>query len=120
MDIAATIIPIFIIIILGWLARRKGFLPPEFLNPANRLVYYIAIPAMIFNTLSQATLSSQQSAESGDHHDDLVGGGGGLFRGGTAIQRSGGVTSPKGDLYSVRGSRKSGLYRFGGGLLFHG
>lgn len=59
MDIAATIIPIFIIIILGWLARRKGFLPPEFLNPANRLVYYIAIPAMIFNTLSQATLSNQ-------------------------------------------------------------
>ena len=59
MDIAATIIPIFAIIILGWLARRKGFLPPEFLNPANRLVYHIAIPAMIFNALSQTTLSRQ-------------------------------------------------------------
>lgn len=59
MDIAATIVPIFAIIILGWLARRKGFLPPEFLNPANRLVYHIAIPAMIFNALSQTTLSRQ-------------------------------------------------------------
>jgi len=59
MDIAATIIPIFAIIILGWLARRKGFLPPEFLNPANRLVYYIAIPAMIFNALSKTTLTNQ-------------------------------------------------------------
>ena len=59
MDIAATIIPIFAIIILGWLARRKGFLPPEFLNPANRLVYYIAIPAMIFNALSKTMLTHQ-------------------------------------------------------------
>ncbi len=59
MNISATIVPIFAIIILGWLARRKGFLPPEFLNPANRLVYHIAIPAMIFNALSQTTLSSQ-------------------------------------------------------------
>ncbi len=59
MDIAATIIPVFAIIILGWLARRKGFLPPEFLHPANRLVYHIAIPAMIFNALSRTTLDRQ-------------------------------------------------------------
>ncbi|RTZ99270.1 MAG: AEC family transporter [Deltaproteobacteria bacterium] len=61
MNVAATIIPIFAIIILGWLARRRGFLPPEFLGPANRLVYHIAIPAMIFNALSRATLTSQFS-----------------------------------------------------------
>ena len=59
MNITATIVPIFAIIILGWLARRKGFLPPEFLNPANRLVYHIAIPAMIFNALSKTNLSTQ-------------------------------------------------------------
>ena len=59
MDILTTIIPIFTIIILGWLAQRKGFLPPEFLNPANRLVYFIAIPALIFNAISQTTISRQ-------------------------------------------------------------
>ena len=59
MDILTTIIPIFTIIILGCLAQRKGFLPPEFLNPANRLVYHIAIPALIFNAISQTTISRQ-------------------------------------------------------------
>lgn len=59
MNILSTIIPIFTVIILGWLARKKGFLPPEFLGPANRLVYHIAIPAMIFNAISQAPLSRQ-------------------------------------------------------------
>lgn len=59
MDIAATIIPIFAVIMLGWLARRKGFLPPEFLHPANRIVYHIAIPAMIFAALSRTSLSRQ-------------------------------------------------------------
>ncbi len=44
MHIISTIIPIFAIIILGWFARRKGFIQPEFLGPANRLVYHLAIP----------------------------------------------------------------------------
>ena len=42
----STIIPIFIIIALGALARSRGFIPTAFLEPANRLVYYLAIPAM--------------------------------------------------------------------------
>ncbi len=47
------------IIFLGLFAKRKGFIPPEFLGPANRLVYYLAIPAMIFRAISKASLKAQ-------------------------------------------------------------
>jgi malate permease and related proteins len=57
--IFTTIIPIFSLVILGTLARSKGFLPPEFLGPANRLVYYLAIPAMIFRAIANASLTRQ-------------------------------------------------------------
>ena len=56
MHILATIIPIFIIVMLGWWVHRRGFLPAEFLGPANRLVFYVAIPAMIFQSIARSTL----------------------------------------------------------------
>ncbi|NNF99007.1 MAG: AEC family transporter [Desulfobacteraceae bacterium] len=59
MEILSTIIPIFIIVILGWVARKKGFIPEAFLGPANRLVYYLAIPAMIFRAISKSSLGTQ-------------------------------------------------------------
>lgn len=57
MEILNTIVPIFIVILLGWAARRRGFLRPEFLGPANQLVYHLAIPAMIFRAVSGTTLA---------------------------------------------------------------
>ena len=62
MNIVTTIIPIFVVIILGWFVRWKEFIPPEFLGPANRLVFYIAIPAMIFHSISKASLKTQFDA----------------------------------------------------------
>lgn len=56
MEIIATIIPIFILIMLGWIMRERGFIPAEFLSPANRLVYYLAIPALIFRSISKGSL----------------------------------------------------------------
>ena len=61
MQILNTIIPIFAIILLGLFARRKGYIPPEFLAPANRLVYYLAIPALVFSAISKASLKTQFS-----------------------------------------------------------
>lgn len=58
MDIFATIIPIFAVISIGWAARQRGFIPEEFLGPANQLVYYVAIPAMIFHAISRGSLST--------------------------------------------------------------
>ena len=57
--VTTTIIPIFAVIFLGWFARMKGFIQPEFLGPANRLVYYLAIPALIFHAISKASLKTQ-------------------------------------------------------------
>ena len=56
--IVTTIIPIFSLVALGNIARRRGFLPEAFMGPANRLVYYLAIPAMIFRAISNASLTS--------------------------------------------------------------
>lgn len=59
MNIVTTIIPIFVIILLGWLARVYGFMRPGFLQQANRLVFYLAIPAMVFRSISKTALSGQ-------------------------------------------------------------
>jgi len=55
--IVSTIIPIFSLVALGNIARRRGFLPEAFMGPANRLVYYLAIPAMIFRAIAKASLT---------------------------------------------------------------
>jgi hypothetical protein len=59
MEILYTIAPIFIIILLGWFAKRWGFIPVEFFAPANRLVFYLAIPAIIFRSISRASLRQE-------------------------------------------------------------
>jgi len=56
MQIVTTIVPIFIIVLLGLGVHRRGFLPAGFIEPANRLVYYVAIPAMIFQSITKSTL----------------------------------------------------------------
>ena len=61
MNIISTIIPIFLIIFLGLLAKQRGFFTPDFISQANRLVYYIAIPAMIFSAISKAALKTQMN-----------------------------------------------------------
>ena len=57
-DILTTIVPIFAIIILGWVSHLRGFIPKEFIGPANSLVFYIAIPAMVFNSVAKASLKA--------------------------------------------------------------
>jgi hypothetical protein len=51
--------PHFIVIALGALARQRGFIPPAFLEPANRMVYYLAIPAMIFRAISRSSIGTE-------------------------------------------------------------
>jgi predicted permease len=46
--------PIFVIILLGWSLKARGFLPSHMIGPLNRLVYYLAIPAMVFREVAQA------------------------------------------------------------------
>lgn len=59
MAIITTIIPIFTVILIGWLLRQRKFIQPAFIEPANRLVFYIAIPAMIFKAIINASFEAQ-------------------------------------------------------------
>lgn len=52
--LANTILPVFSIILLGYLLKQRGFIPLSFMSPANQLVYYVALPAMLFVTLAKA------------------------------------------------------------------
>ncbi|MCU0556701.1 MAG: AEC family transporter [Desulfobacterales bacterium] len=56
MQIYLTIVPIFLLVALGWVARRLDLLTSEFMIAGNRLVFYIGIPAMLFISLAKATL----------------------------------------------------------------
>ena len=61
-NVVSTIIPVFAIIFLGCWVRRKGLIRPELLGPANRLVYYVAVPAMIFREIAGASFTAQFNA----------------------------------------------------------
>ena len=54
MDVALNILPVFLVIFLGAGTKRLGFFPDVFVKGANRLVFYIAIPALLFTKLSRA------------------------------------------------------------------
>ncbi|MDW7711248.1 MAG: AEC family transporter [Deferrisomatales bacterium] len=48
------VLPVFAVILLGLAGRRWGLLPDTFQDPANRLAYYLAVPALIFLTVAAA------------------------------------------------------------------
>ena len=62
MKTISIILPIFIIIAAGWLARKRHFIPDAFIGPANQIVYYFAIPAMIFRAVSRASFHDEFSS----------------------------------------------------------
>ncbi|MCE5336464.1 MAG: AEC family transporter [Desulfobacteraceae bacterium] len=49
-----TILPIFSIILLGYLLQVKGIIDPAFSKTANQLVFNIGIPAMVINEIMRA------------------------------------------------------------------
>lgn len=63
-EVVNTIIPIFVVIVLGILLRRMDFLPTAILGPLNKLVFYLAIPAMIFRKIARASFQ--------DHFQPLI------------------------------------------------
>jgi malonate transporter len=52
MSVAQTIIPIFLLILLGASMRRWFGLSPDFWPQLDRLIYYVFFPALLFNTLA--------------------------------------------------------------------
>jgi len=54
LHVAHTIAPIFMVILLGWFLSWRRFIPSGLIGPLNRLVYYLAIPAMIFREVARS------------------------------------------------------------------
>jgi hypothetical protein len=48
------VLPIFALILVGWLARRIGVLGPNATTELNRFVVYLALPALLFDITSHA------------------------------------------------------------------
>lgn len=50
-------VPIFLVIILGWGLRKKELITEEFVSVADKLVFKVALPVVIFQDISGADLS---------------------------------------------------------------
>jgi len=55
--IAGAIVPIFLLILLGYAFKRAGFPGDGFWGPAERMAYYVFLPALIVRNLAAADLS---------------------------------------------------------------
>ena len=50
----SVIIPIFALVLAGWLARRSGVIGPQGMGELNRFVVWLALPALLFDVTAHA------------------------------------------------------------------
>ena len=55
-------VPIFLVMIIGWVIKRLGVIDDHFANVANKYVFKVALPALLFRDLSAADFKSQFDA----------------------------------------------------------
>ena len=53
----ATVVPIFALVLSGWLVRRIGVLGAAATTELNRFVVYLALPALLFDVVAKADLA---------------------------------------------------------------
>lgn len=49
--------PVFLVIVLGWWLKRIGFLTEDFVSVADKLVFKVALPVMVFRDIAGADLT---------------------------------------------------------------
>jgi len=54
MHVINTLAPVFVVIALGAALRRAGFVPEAFFRQASRLVYWVALPCLLFHKIAGA------------------------------------------------------------------
>lgn len=59
-EIITSLLPVFLVIMLGYGLRISEFAPPEAWRLVERIVYFILFPALILGTLAKADLASLQ------------------------------------------------------------
>ena len=52
-----TTIPVFLVILLGWILMQKGFLTKEFTRVADKYVFKVALPLLLFKDIATADIS---------------------------------------------------------------
>lgn len=62
LDILTIVLPVFLVIALGTALRRWKLIDPAFVQQTNRLVYYVALPLLLFYKIGSADFSSNFSA----------------------------------------------------------
>ena len=50
--------PVFFVMILGWWLKRIHFLTDDFVSIADKLVFKVALPVLVFKDIAAADLSS--------------------------------------------------------------
>ncbi|MGN0153464.1 MAG: AEC family transporter [Lachnospiraceae bacterium] len=50
--------PVFLVMILGWWLKRIHFLTDDFVSVADKLVFKVALPVLVFKDIAEADLSS--------------------------------------------------------------
>lgn len=57
-SVLGTLAPVFLIVLLGTILRNIGFLDEAFSISLNKLVFWVALPCMLFQTISEGTFSN--------------------------------------------------------------
>ncbi len=58
MTVIGALLPVFLLIAIGWGLKRAKFPGDDLWPPLERLIYYILFPALLVSTLAQADLSN--------------------------------------------------------------
>lgn len=54
-------IPIFLVILLGYILRQRGFLTGEFTRVANKYVFVVALPVMLFLDIAKSDIKKEMN-----------------------------------------------------------
>jgi len=60
--LATAVLPVFLLILLGYVIRRRGWIAPAFWEPAERITYLFMLPALLVTTLARADFSALPAA----------------------------------------------------------
>lgn len=50
--------PVFLVMLLGWLLKRRNFITDEFVSIADKVVFKVALPVLVFKDIAAADLYS--------------------------------------------------------------
>jgi len=56
MAIIETIVPIFLIIVFGYILQQKGLIKAQFIQEANRFVFLFSLPVLIFTGIMKSDI----------------------------------------------------------------